>query len=717
MSVAQLKQQAAGVKQGLDQLLQLHSEVGASVSQINQLDPAYHPAEASSNESLQVHVQLSLAAAHVNSAVTQLSSVRSGLSGAVGALRATGAPPPVISSAAEGTDQQPQTRRPSYRLIHRSGNPPPVHQGPARRRLSRDELANVFGHLQPWELTRHRRPLGTPLFHQSAANYTHLVIDCEDDTARRMWETMPLAVAHKWGKRATNVREIKHRHPAMRDGWCRGTWVTLVEGHAIGRAVIADKKRREREGGEGTAAAAAEQEDDGSWSADEGTLEVLSFEEVKLNHSIDIPYPVPSSALPAAPVHLPALKTVDNIPGEYMKTRVGRQWLTPAVRTLIIRDPLAEVAGARAWVADCEAIEVLQRRGWGAEDATNMLSALPADGKSFAALHTLRGIRLGFGTPAEIDRLREVLVARGVRRSIRELKIVWNTLSNTDEDWERLQKTAQLVDAVAHSEALSRRVVGNIRGRGRIDDELLSRTSSGGTPTMQRIMHEFAKTAGMVTYSGEDEATPPAISDDTFLAAHTLLLLNVALDDEAKKKRAVEIASHMPSLSYIEAGDYQNDVPLDAPVREVWRFLEKLQTVLVSKGRQNILTLYLAVSAADFTAPLSHGRSPSLWGQGVNAKRPPIEKVYVSVDGHVEEDKLERFYQHAMASINSYNHKLKGHKRTEVCFMDDAVGTDFDRRFLAQQISLNFSGGPYEFSFNADGMVAERRDVEIGTEG
>ncbi|CEL96796.1 unnamed protein product [Vitrella brassicaformis CCMP3155] len=52
------------------------------------------------------------------------------------------------------------TGGPSFRRIHTTGNPPPVNvnQGPARRRLSRDELANVFGHLQPWELTRHRRP-------------------------------------------------------------------------------------------------------------------------------------------------------------------------------------------------------------------------------------------------------------------------------------------------------------------------------------------------------------------------------------------------------------------------------------------------------------------------------------------------------------------------------------------------------------------------------
>ncbi|CEM00956.1 unnamed protein product [Vitrella brassicaformis CCMP3155] len=108
---------------------------------------------------------------------------------------------------------------PSYCLVSKSGRKPSVNHEPACRRLSREELANVFAYLQPWELARLRRHLGKALFHQSAANYTHLVIDCEDETARQMWAAMPLATAHKWGQRMTHLNRLRVRAPFDRPGW------------------------------------------------------------------------------------------------------------------------------------------------------------------------------------------------------------------------------------------------------------------------------------------------------------------------------------------------------------------------------------------------------------------------------------------------------------------------------------------------------------------
>ncbi|CEM27696.1 unnamed protein product [Vitrella brassicaformis CCMP3155] len=685
-------------------------------------DPATIAAQASSPVGLALSYQLGSVACLLDTLPLKLQQREPSLASAVAVDAHTSTTEVAAASGASDTEPQaPVVSGPSYRLIHRSGNPPPVNQGPARRRLSRDVLANVFGHLQPWELTRYRRPLGTPLFHQSAANYTKLVIDCEDDTARQMWETMPLAVAHRWGKRATNVREIKHRHPEWRGEWCRGTWVALVEGHGSGRAVIADKKRREREGGEGTADAAAMRDGDDPRSADEGTLEVLPFEEVKLDKSVDIIDPRPSYRLPpapAGPIHLPALKTVDNISSECLYARVGRQWRTPAVKTLTIRGDLheSEVEGARAWLGDCEAIEVLDADEVAGVPAS-VLSALPADGKSLAALRTLRGIRLLVGTPAEIDRLREVLVARGVRRSIRELKIVWNTLSNTDEDWERLQKTAQLVDAVAHPEALSGRVVRKSWGCGHIDAEFLSRTSSAGSPTMQRIVDEFAKTADTVKYKGGDEPVPAAITDDTFPAAHTLQLLGGALADDAKEERAIEIASHMPSLARIDVGDAIYGAHLDAPADEVWVFLERLQTALVSREREKSLSVGLGLPASAFLEPLSDQESPCLWGRDSNDKLPPIKDVAINVfDDVADAGDLETFYQHAMASVASFSNELKGHKRTGVYFHESTdLCQDFERRFVAEQGGLNFAGGPYKFSFVDDTFSAPHLLVERRT--
>ncbi|CEM08935.1 unnamed protein product [Vitrella brassicaformis CCMP3155] len=366
MDVSQLVvANAQAVKDSLVNLQPIQDRIIAQLSRLLEQDAASIAAQASSPEALVLNHQLGSMASLLNALTTQLEQGEPGLTGAVDALT------PTTEAQQHPEAQAPVVAGPSYRLIHRSDNAPPV-EGPARRRLARDELANVFGHLQPWELTPLWRRLGTPLFHQSAANYTKLVIDCEDDTAGRMWETMPLDVAHKWGQRAANLREIKHRYPHWREGWCRGTWVALVEGHAIGRAAIAEKKRQKREGGEGAAASAAavgQDDDDGSRSADEGTLEVLSFEAVELDDSIEIPDPPPSSDLPpapTAPIHLPALTTVDNIANDCMSAndcmpaRVGRQWHTPAVKSLttqLLRFPAQK--GGRSWLEDCKAIEVL----------------------------------------------------------------------------------------------------------------------------------------------------------------------------------------------------------------------------------------------------------------------------------------------------------------------------------------------------------------------
>ncbi|CEL96801.1 unnamed protein product [Vitrella brassicaformis CCMP3155] len=525
MDVHQVREGTRAVEEGLRHLQELNTALGAVRSHFEQAQPPGLSGQAPSAGSFELHVQRALVSSHIATAQSQLTRTHEDVSRVVDALKPilAAAPNPATQDDAEAS----VASGPSYRLIHRSGNPPPVNnQGQARRRLSRDELANVFGHLQPLELTRYRRPLGTPLFHQSAANYTNLVIDCEDGTARRMWAAMPLAVALRWGKRATNVREIKHRWPAMRDGWCRGTWVALVEGHAIGRGAIADKKRREREGGEGAAAAAAGRDDDGGRSADEGTLEVLSFERVVLDRTIRISDPPPSSALPpapAAPVHLPALKTVDKIRRECLAARVGRQWRTPAVKTLIPHNfGASEVQGARAWLGDCDSIGVLNL----ADETAGVLSVLPADGKTLKSLRTLRGVRMYWGRPADIDRLREVLVARGVSRSIRELEIGMGWMPSTDETVECSQNVARLIDAIAHPEAVEEGVFKlNDDGTcGRIDAELLSRSSSG-SPAAGKLISEHAKRAGTVVYSGGDEAHPAAITDDTFPAAHTLKLL------------------------------------------------------------------------------------------------------------------------------------------------------------------------------------------------
>ncbi|CEM08934.1 unnamed protein product [Vitrella brassicaformis CCMP3155] len=294
---------------------------------------------------------------------------------------------------------------------------------------------------------------------------------------------------------------------------------------------------------------------------------------------------------------------------------------------------------------------------------------------------------------------------------------MWS-MASTPHDVKRCQSVARLIDAIAHREAVDNGVfaLNNDGTCGRIGAELLSRGSTG--PAADKIINEYAKAAHTVVYggldevySGADEAVSAAISDDTFPAAHTLQLLGDALDDEAKEKRAVEIASHMPNLSCVEIGSHEHALLLDAPAGEVWVFLERLQAALVSRGRERSLTLCLDLVANELTAPVHSKSSPCLWGRDSNDKLPPVEEVTITVSGFVDDDQLEQFYDNVMATLISSNDELKGHEKTYVELWDDELRTDFQRRFMAQQASLNNSGGPYKLSFDGQGLRVERRSA------
>uniref|UniRef100_A0A7S1JNI2 Uncharacterized protein n=1 Tax=Vitrella brassicaformis TaxID=1169539 RepID=A0A7S1JNI2_9ALVE len=278
-------------------------------------------------------------------------------------------------------------------------------------------------------------------------------------------------------------------------------------------------------------------------------------------------------------------------------------------------------------------------------------------------------------------------------------------MPSTDETVECSQNVARLIDAIARHEAVEKGVfaLNNDGTCGRIDAELLSRSSTGPAAA-QQLIRDFAKRAGTVTYRGGDETHRVAATADTFPAAHTLRLLGDALDDEAKMERAVEIASHMPSLSCVKIGDHQE---LDAPATEVWRFLERLQAALVSRGKERNLSVqwYLGTGAFVPLEPVHNKSSPCLWDRGIG-QLPPIDEVRISVHGGVADDALDELYNSVMAMVSSFNHKLKGHERTEVFFTESHL--EFMQRFLAQQASLNFNGGPYKLSFDDITLFVER---------
>mmetsp|Transcript_19750 Transcript_19750/g.56692 ORF Transcript_19750/g.56692 Transcript_19750/m.56692 type:complete len:319 (-) Transcript_19750:1258-2214(-) len=202
-------------------------QVGDMASQLQQLQPSHITSEASLRAARDVGYQMTLMASHMAAVTTQLALQRIPLASAVAALTASTADEPhqelhpkeetSDAAAPAQTQDEPPGRVPSYRLVFRSGNKP-INEPPV---LNPDNCACIFGSLQPWELARLRPAIGKHIFHQAAQQYTHLTIDSDDGETRGIWERMSCEMAHRWGQRSRNLKELTIRHPEA--DWCTAT--------------------------------------------------------------------------------------------------------------------------------------------------------------------------------------------------------------------------------------------------------------------------------------------------------------------------------------------------------------------------------------------------------------------------------------------------------------------------------------------------------------
>ncbi|CEM01007.1 unnamed protein product [Vitrella brassicaformis CCMP3155] len=406
------------------------------------------------------------------------------------------------------------TRVPSFRLVHRSGQPPPINHIPARHCISRDAVANVHGHFHPRGLTRLRRSIGTPLFQQSASQYTHLSVTCSTRATRRLWQRMPLRVAHKWGERANHLRELEVHYPSFHPTWCMGTWVALLEGHGAARAGIARKMEEARrpEGGGSSGAASSEDQ-----LRVEGTLLKLTFTRIE--------YPQPNASLRASfshtsstplppsgrPVVLPALSAVNNLPSQCTPVRVGREWRTPGIASIsfdldgtVHHNPIyitREEEEARAADVDAAPAWLLPQR----------LEQL----RTVGCLYVPRGT-----DAADISALRQELVRRGCNKTFTKMPIFLGYVGGADADKRRLCSLAYLHGAVM--DPLCEPEVADPTTRAfkmERDDSVATDIiawAQAETSCVKKLVAAHAKAADTIVYRGGRGTHLAGISSDMF---------------------------------------------------------------------------------------------------------------------------------------------------------------------------------------------------------
>mmetsp|Transcript_38585 Transcript_38585/g.110375 ORF Transcript_38585/g.110375 Transcript_38585/m.110375 type:complete len:669 (+) Transcript_38585:148-2154(+) len=634
MDFNQAKRDAASAKDEILRLKnQLLPQLVAQLDRVEQLDALTLATQALSDGALHLRQQLTLVPALIARATTDVTASHTALTDALDALQ-----PPISSPhAAESSDGMSvelsaderddsndssaedgdDVGRPSFRITHRSGQGPPIEHSPARHRVSRECLAAVIGHYQPWQLTQLRPAIGTSIFHQSAAQHRRVTISCTDERERHLWGKIPLATAHKWGQRMTNLRELVVIYPESAPEWCRGAWVGLLKGHAEGRRALADRRARQGQGGE-----------------DEGTLEVLGFEGVELDRPLFFPLdevspdplPRPSPSPPA--VALPALMTVTILPPEYADVRVGRGWETPnVVRVTFDRDFFPTEQAAKEW---CES-EKLEKVDL-ADRPSALLQALP---QSLGRLRSISGVYMTMdhnATPvgdAEVDALREGLVQRGCRRQLTSMPIRMPKMPATGEAKDLTVKTARLMDAVLDPEALIESPVHYTRvvDGATFDPHLLQWSNEHPSPTVRKIVKDLAEKAVIVVVSLATVADDQTIDipDGTLPYATKIELEADSILPLEHRTKALQVAEKMSRLAEVTVGSDGAVPPLVAFdfLRGIWHQTWR------QRGEQRELDVHVRTSSEDFVDRGAFGR---LWGN-MWPIMPRMSHTTVEIDG------------------------------------------------------------------------------------
>ncbi|CEM08937.1 unnamed protein product [Vitrella brassicaformis CCMP3155] len=119
------KEGTRAVEEGLRHLQELNTTLGALRSHFEQAHPPSLSGQASAGL-LELRVQHALVSSHIATAQSQLTRTHEDVSRVVDALKAilAAAPNPATQDDAEA----PAVSRPSFRLVYRSGNSPPVNQ-------------------------------------------------------------------------------------------------------------------------------------------------------------------------------------------------------------------------------------------------------------------------------------------------------------------------------------------------------------------------------------------------------------------------------------------------------------------------------------------------------------------------------------------------------------------------------------------------------------
>ncbi|CEM38049.1 unnamed protein product [Vitrella brassicaformis CCMP3155] len=235
---------------------------------------------------------------------------------------------------------------------------------------------------------------------QAAPSHHRLVISAEDREERSVWQRMPLPFVNQLAALLTQLTCVVPCYPIGFPLWCFDVFVAMVEGH------IAARRAANMEG---------------------GTLHTISIEGVHLTEKeretvtrTPSPLPPPLDTPPA----LPALTTIVGLMRDHQGL-ADRGWRVPSLA--VVRQAGWEADNLGRFISSSISLQHVDG-GFGGGEWARVLKHIPETtagqlGGPPSHLEAIGTIDLGPQDPAVVERLREVLLARGSRRSLEQLHV------------------------------------------------------------------------------------------------------------------------------------------------------------------------------------------------------------------------------------------------------------------------------------------------------
>ncbi|CEM04222.1 unnamed protein product [Vitrella brassicaformis CCMP3155] len=250
--------------------------------------------------------------------------------------------------------------------------------------------------------------LSKSIWQQAAPDLSDVTISSATKEERSFWQHVHLEFVTQLAARLTRLMSVTVRYPFGAARWCLDVFVAMVEGHIAGRRAAANMKG--------------------------GTLETITFQQgvrltgtarqpVTRTHAplTHPPFPPPLDPPPT----LDALTTIEGLRGNKHWELTDRGWRLPSLA----------IVQQEQWRPDrlgrlISSSRSLQRVGGGFDSGgwAGVFKGIPAapagqQGGPLAQLESIGTVVVVEDSPVGVDQLQEALVARGCRRTLKQLQV------------------------------------------------------------------------------------------------------------------------------------------------------------------------------------------------------------------------------------------------------------------------------------------------------